>query len=63
MGKGRAPTPSASTAVCDDDQIDTDTSALHVQVSMAQRDICCLPVGLYMGLCKQAPEYTPLRVQ
>src|SRR5256885_6896014 len=26
----------------------TDTSALHVQVSMAQRDICCLPVGLYI---------------
>ncbi len=45
MVKGRDPTPSASTAVCNDDQMDTDVSALHVQVSMAQRNIRYLQPG------------------
>ena len=47
MGQGRNPNPSASTAVCYDDELDTDLSFLHVQVSVAQRYIHCSCIGLY----------------
>ena len=38
-GKGGDPDPSASSAACDDDRTDKDNSSLHVQESVAQRDV------------------------
>jgi len=37
--------------------MDTDTSALHVQVSMAQRYVDCLLVGLFANRRKQASDH------
>jgi hypothetical protein len=43
--------------------MDTDLSALHVQVSMAQRDIRHLWVGLYIDLHKQVSDENILQKQ
>jgi hypothetical protein len=43
--------------------MDTDLSALHVQVSMAQRDIGHLLVGLYVNLHKQVSDDNILQKQ
>jgi hypothetical protein len=44
--------------------MDTDTSTLHVQVSMAQQDIHYLLIGLYsIGRGKQLSDDPMLRLQ
>src|SRR5215469_5662520 len=42
--EGERPNPSASTAACDDDQMDRGGSVLHVQVSGARPGIHRLPI-------------------
>ncbi len=61
MGQaGETPSPSASTAACDDDQIDAYSSGLHVQASTALRYVARLHPALYLSRYKQAPAYTLL---
>ena len=43
--------------------MDTDLSALHVQVSMAQRNICSLLAGLEIDRRKQASDDNILQKQ
>ncbi len=64
LGKGRDPNPSASTAACYDDELDTDISFLHVQVSVAQRNVHSPCIGLYVSQYnKQRSENTKMPKQ
>src|SRR5205823_6143783 len=49
---GETPGPSASTAACDDDQLDAYSSGLHVQASTALRYVASLLPTLYSSRYK-----------